>query len=181
MATDEWLRYIERDRKRRPSTVNDYRQEIRHLLREFGAHTPLSEITTARVEAWRAAMVTEGRLSPQTINKRRQQLHAIFGRATKLYGLPSNPVTAVERQPDRPSGEFNVLDPAEIEAVAERADSAQDAAVFRLAAYTRLRMGELRALTWQDIDWVARWFGYAAPTRPTARTRRNQARSAPSR
>ncbi len=155
-ATDEFLRYVELDRKRRPSTVSDYRQEIRQLLKEFGESTPLAEITTERIDRWRVRMVAENRLTARTINKRRQQLHAIFNRARKRYGLPSNPVAAVERQPDRPSGDFNVLDPTEIELVADNAANEQDAAVFRVAAYTGLRVTEPRALRWEDIDWMAR-------------------------
>src|SRR5436190_12214121 len=55
MATDEWLRYVEHDRRRRPSTVLDYKREIRrNLLPAFGADTPLRSITTADIDAYRA-------------------------------------------------------------------------------------------------------------------------------
>ena len=37
-AAAEWLSYVEHDRKRRPSTVRDYRNSVgAHLLPEFGA------------------------------------------------------------------------------------------------------------------------------------------------
>ena len=36
-ACDEWLRYVEHDRERRPSTVRDYRNTVhRYLLPHFG-------------------------------------------------------------------------------------------------------------------------------------------------
>src|ERR1700692_1379552 len=39
---DEWLRYVEHDRQRRPSTLADYGHIVRGcLLREFGATTPI--------------------------------------------------------------------------------------------------------------------------------------------
>lgn len=88
-AAREWMRYVEHDRKRRPSTIRDYRRELEtRLIPEFGEDTPLSEITTANIEAFRERLVTEGRLSPRAINKRLAQLHAIFKRAQRAFELP---------------------------------------------------------------------------------------------
>lgn len=70
-AGREWLAYVEHDRKRRRSTVQDYRRELeRVLIPAFGEDMPLDEIDTARIDAYRAALVAEGRLSARTINKR---------------------------------------------------------------------------------------------------------------
>jgi hypothetical protein len=45
-AAREWLRYVEHDRKRRPSTITDYRWIVeRRLLPDFG-ELPLESITT---------------------------------------------------------------------------------------------------------------------------------------
>ncbi len=52
--------------------------------------------------------------------------------------------------------EFYVLDPTEVEALARAAESDQDAALFRVAAFTGLRLGELRALRWSDVDFSKR-------------------------
>jgi integrase len=49
-----------------------------------------------------------------------------------------------------------VLDPAEVEALARSAENDQDAALFRVAAFTGLRLGELRALRWGDVDFGKR-------------------------
>jgi integrase len=45
---------------------------------------------------------------------------------------------------------------AEVEALARAAEDDQDAALFRVAAFTGLRLGELRALRWQDVDFGKR-------------------------
>ena len=59
-AAAEWLRYVEPDRKRRPSTIANYRNVVRHdLLPEFG-EAPLEQITTEWVDAYRARLVAEG-------------------------------------------------------------------------------------------------------------------------
>ena len=156
-ACEEWMRYVELDRKRRPSTVRDYRREIdKRLVPEFGGATPLSAITTAEVEAFRERMVAEGRLSARTINKRLQQLHSIFKRAGRVWDLPGNPVANAERQPQRRSGDFTALEPHEVELLADHAVTPQDAALFTVAAFSGLRLGELRGLRWADIDWMRR-------------------------
>lgn len=90
-ACREWMAYVEFDRKRRPSTVRDYRREIeKRLIPAFGENTPLSQITTAEIEDFRERMVAEGVLSARTINKRLQQLHTIFKRAQRVHDLPGN-------------------------------------------------------------------------------------------
>lgn len=87
--------------------MQGYRRELDHALYpEFGEVTPLTAITTPRIEEYRARLVAERELADRSINKRLAQLHAIFGRAQRVHGLRVNPVTGVERQPQRRSGDF---------------------------------------------------------------------------
>ncbi len=77
-AAAEWLRFIEEDRERKPSTLNDYRSALRaHLLPAFGER-PLEEITTEDIERWRRSV---SGLSNRSKNKLLIQLHGIFRRA----------------------------------------------------------------------------------------------------
>ncbi len=150
-AATEWIRWKEESRCR-PSTIQDYRAELGHLHTEFGENTPLASITTGRIEAWKRRVIAEGRLSDRTINKRLQQLGSIFRHAQRLHALSSNPVADTERLPERRSGDFDVLDPSEVELLAADAASEQDAVIFTVAAFTGLRLGELLALRWVDVD-----------------------------
>ena len=154
-ACDEWLRYIEHDRERRSSTVRDYRNTVRrYLLPHFGASTPAARLTTDDIDAFREGLLDDGRLSRRTVQKILVLLHGILKRAKRRKWISSNPAEDAERITLKRSGDFNVLTPSEIEAVARAARDQQDAAIFLTAAYTGLRMGELRALRWADVDFA---------------------------
>jgi len=156
-ACDEWLRYVEHDRQRRPSTVKGYRNTVERVLKPtFGADTPLEKVTPGVIDRWRAAAVSEARLTPRTINKYLGSLHAIFKRAQRVYRLPENPAAMVDRQPQRRVGRIDVLEPGELIVLTRATESEQNAAVFATAAFTGLRMGELRALRWEDVDFAKR-------------------------
>jgi integrase len=156
-AVDEWLRYIEHDRQRAQSTLADYRSTVNHsFLPEFGADTPLEAITMEGIDDYRARMQREGRLSNRTIAKQLVMLGGIFKRAQRVWNLPSNPALGVERPPVHRTGEFEVLTPIEVNMLAAAAESERDAALFVTAAFTGLRMGELRALRWADVDFGKR-------------------------
>lgn len=154
-AVDEWLRYIEHEKDRRPSTVRDYRNTARGaLLLEFGPETPIEAIDVDRIEAFRQKQLANPKLSRRTVQKQLVLLHGILKRAKALRWIRANPADDVERVNVKVSGEFNVLSVEQVEAVAAKADDMFGAAII-VAAYTGLRTGELRALRWRDIDFLA--------------------------
>jgi integrase len=148
-AAEEWLRYIEFDRQRKPSTVAGYRWILQgQLLPAFG-ELPLEAITTDVIEQWLASL--GGAASSR--RKALVLLHGVLKRSRKAWGLVANAATEVEKPPLLRSGEIQVFSPEEVRALVRAAFSEQDAALYLTAAFTGLRMGELLALCWRDVDF----------------------------
>jgi integrase len=149
-ASAEWLRYVEHDRDVKPSTLSDYRHMAARLDRDFGEQA-LERITVDAVERWRAGRSCSNR----TTQKYLIVLNGIFKRAMKVYGLPANPMILVERPRVRHSSEIEVFSAAEVRALVRAASTETYGTVFLAAAFTGLRMGELLALRWGEVDFAA--------------------------
>jgi len=95
-------------------------------------------------------------LSNRVIVRHLTVLHGIFKRAKRAYGLERNPASAdlVERPQVVYTGEFDTLTGDEVELLAGAGADEQDGAIYRTAAFTGLRQGELLGLRWGDVDFV---------------------------
>ena len=173
-AADEWLRYVEHDRGRKATTVRGYRILLQvHVLLEFGEQL-LTDITTEQIErwVWRIDCATATRLKLIVC------LSGIYHRARKVWGITHDPVDDVEPPYIKPSLDINVFSPTQVLALVAAAASEQDATIFLTAAFTGLRLGELIALRWHDIDLQRRvvrvrgtWSGTELSTPKTGRVR----------
>ena len=122
-ACGEYLRYVEHDLDRKPSTLTDYRSVIRaHLLPAFGSMR-LEDVTADRIEAWKGTL----RMSNRTKVKLLTVLNGVMARARRVHRLPVNPMADVEKPRHRRSTAIEVFSPEEILALVREADSPQDA------------------------------------------------------
>jgi integrase len=157
-ATVEFLRFVREERQIDPKTANDYEGVINSYMREeFGDDTPIVEIDADAIDKYKGRLLKEGKLSNRTIVRHLTVLHGVFKRAKRKWGLADNPAAAdlVERPKVVYTGEFDTFDRDEVELLAAFAANPQDAAIYRVAAYTGLRQGELLALRWGRVDFVS--------------------------
>jgi integrase len=149
------LRYLE-DSGRSPSTIQDYEHAAKkRLYPAFGKDAPVSSITTRKIDKLREDLQSETELKPRTIQKLLAFNYSVLKRAKRLGWITSNPAEDAERITIKRSGDFNVLSPEEVAALARAAANDQDRVIYTVAAYTGLRMGELRALRWRDVDFAS--------------------------
>lgn len=156
---DRYLHHVEHVMERKPSTVHDYRLMLRGHLAPFFAGKPIEKITVDDVGAYIAAKARAG-LSSKTVSNHLNFAHGVFGFAVKRGMASANPVGAVDR-PRAPSTDPDIrfLARDELEALLRAAPEdvlgPTDHALYLTASMTGLRQGELVALRWRDVDWLA--------------------------
>jgi integrase len=123
---------------------------VKRLDRTFG-ETPIERIAAEDIERWRATLSCSNR----TTQKYLIVLNGIFKRAMKVYKLPGNPMALVERPRVRHSSEIDVLSASEVRALVAATSTELHKALLLTAAFTGLRMGELLALRWGEVDLTA--------------------------
>lgn len=154
-AVRAFLSYVEHERERALSTVRDYRNTLNgRVVAFYGADTPLSAIDADEVDRFRRHLL--GKVSRRTAQKVLVILHGLLRYSVRRRWIASNPAEHAEKVTVKRRTEFAVLAPTEVEAVARAASNEQEAALFTVAAFAGLRMGELRALRWRDIDFTNR-------------------------
>ncbi len=114
---------------------------------------------------------------PRMVNRYRQLISAVwnYGMREDAYGLTHNPATGTTKRREPPKAVIDFYEPEEVELLAQAAERGahrtpehryvsdeeiaaragedrQDANLYRVAAYTGLRQGELLALRWEDVN-----------------------------
>jgi integrase len=134
------------------STLATYKSRIEGpLLRTFG-DMKLSQIGTADVQHFLAALMRDGR-SSATVRAYLVLLRNMFNHAVAWGHLAQNPAAAV-KGPKLPHTEMDCLTPEEVRAFLAACDETYRP-LFATAIMTGMRLGELLALQWRDIDWHA--------------------------
>ena len=136
--------------KLRPRTQELYESELRLHILPFLGELELRHLTSARVRSWHSELLARGRPGAPTVAKCYRLLRAIMATAVEDELIARNPCVlrgaGVERSPERP-----VATVAEVYAIADAVEPRFRALVL-LAAFTGLRLGELRGLRRQKLD-----------------------------
>jgi integrase len=148
-----------------------------HIMAALGDR-PAANITTREVDDV-LARISATDAAPKTVNKYRAVICAAFNYGCKpsTFALPANPAHAADKRREPIPGALVFYTPEDVEAIARaltagkhrdpsrpamtsgelaarNADDEQDAQLVRVAAYAGLRLGELLALRWRDVDFA---------------------------
>jgi integrase len=156
-----YLHHLEHVRRRKPSTIHDYKIILnKHLIPHLGTQS-IERIRPDDIASYLAVKLRHG-LAIKTVTNHLNFAHGVFAFAVKRGWALSNPVAATDRpRAIHTDPDIRFLDLDELEALlratAGRNDllAPTDHALCLTAATTGLRQGELIALRWRDVDWFS--------------------------
>ncbi|MGO9575994.1 MAG: tyrosine-type recombinase/integrase [Terriglobales bacterium] len=136
--------------KRRPSTLRGYRQMWNRYLKPRCANLVMHDAETRTVQALLDTISAEDKLAPQTMAHIKHLVSGMFRFAIAQGHLPRgtiNPVTFAETEaiPDFDGRAYSLEEIALMLSVLPEPSQT----VVALAAFTGLRAGEVRGLTWE--------------------------------
>ncbi len=164
LFADVATRYLTWAEREYPRSFAFRKKGMKHLLVAFGSR-PLEEISPADVEAYQTRRSDEG-AAPGTVNRERAVLSHLFKKARSWELIPPthNPLRETHKL-EEPLGRPRPVRPDE-EAALFAVLPARYKPVVTLALHTGLRLGELRAQLWRDVDLVR---GTMTVTRPKSK------------
>jgi integrase len=145
------------------------------IMSRFGDQN-IREITAREISAFLRELDATT-LTPRSVNKHRQLLSNVFTYASRqdTYAIGRNPAAQTEKRREPPAAALEYYEVHEVgllartiadglhrvpatydvgidEQLARAAEDARDADLFRLLLLTGMRLGEIRALRWSDVD-----------------------------
>lgn len=160
VAGKRYLRHLADVMERKPSTVSDYGYMLNAHLVPFFGERKLDRLNADVVADYMGQKRRDG-LSPKTVANHVRFLHGLFAFAVKRGWMATNVVAQVDRPPARGADpDIAFLEMSEVDAVIRSVPdqskfAGTDQTLILAAAMTGLRQGELIALRWQDVDFVA--------------------------
>ena len=136
----------------KPSVIRSYESALNtRLISEFG-HVKLSELAHTDVQDFADGLVAEG-LNASTVRNLLMPLRVIYRRAVKRGETPTNPAAGIELPAVRGRRD-RIAAPTEASQLLTALPSDRRA-LWATAMYAGLRLGELLALRWDDVDLAA--------------------------
>jgi len=149
---ERWITEVATARVK-PSTLRTYEAVTRRSLIPHFGDTPLLKLTPEAIQRYLSVTVAAGH-SAKTAGNHLVLLKTILKQAVMWEYLHRNPAEFVKR-PKTEHREMDFLTPEEVRLFLDNLD-APYRALFTTSVLTGMRLGELLALQWGDIDWNRR-------------------------
>ena len=155
-AIDDFLAYLAVERQMSPHTLDAYRRDLTAVT-AWAAGKNYGDIASLHTEQLRAFAADEHRRqqSPKSIQRRLSACRSFYTWLLKHGRIAANPAATI-RAPKAPRKLPQVLDPDEAKALVEVPTDAplglRDRALLELFYSSGLRLSELCALHWRDLD-----------------------------
>ncbi len=146
-----WLEQVHK-RKLRTSTYMRYRVALNHILPALG-HIPLQKLTTRRIQQFYNQKLDEGQ-STSSVRSMHKVLHQALDQAVKERLISINPSTGISL-PSQEKRKVQLLTLEQARHLLEVARGTMMEPFVALALTIGIRLGEVLALRWQDIDFEA--------------------------
>jgi integrase len=147
--------------KVRGGTLANYELTVRRHISPRIGYVALRNLTSARVEALYAGLAVDGNsrgggLSPKSVHNVHQVLHRALRSAVRNDLIARNPAEGAHSLPSG-RAEMRTWTAEQVAVFLAAASSDRLSAMWRLAATTGMRRGELIGLRWADVDLDARF------------------------
>jgi integrase len=147
---DIWVRKYAQGQVR-PSTMVLYQGFFQNHLIPLCGNTEISKISVEDIQELKSTKLAAG-LSPQTVKHMLRLMRQMLEHAVDWEYIRSNPAKKV-KDPTIPRKEMDYLTPEEIRLFFEHVPQ-KWYAFFLIATTTGLRIGELVAMKWNNLDWT---------------------------
>lgn len=148
---DEWLDVYCRP-KLAPKTYKSYSEIVRLYFKPILGHIELTKLNPAVIQRYYNMLKEEKQLSDTTINYHHRLLRNALKHAVKWQYISKNPCDAVD-PPKKHKIEIKVWNKENIKKAEEIFSDTPIFLHVMLAIYTGMRLGEICALKWEDINF----------------------------
>jgi len=137
----------------KPTTYDVKRRIVENRIQPFFSHMLVSGISRRTVNAFRTQLLAEG-LKMSYVRTIQAQLSSIFNFAIENYNLVSNPVQTASKlhSAQTINNDYWTLD--EFRLFARSLKSPEHIMAFYMLFWTGMRVGEMLALRWEDINFI---------------------------
>ena len=141
----------DKDKRIKASTWDSKNRVLEQKLIPWFGNMTLNEIKPSDILNWQNAMIEQG-LSASYLRMIQNQLTAVFNHAERFYNLKENPCKKVDKMGSAKPPNLNFWTQEEFDKfISQIKDKPIYAMIFKVLFWTGMRIGEVLALTKEDI------------------------------